>query len=281
MATVPHTRRTFGVEIECVFPNDARGIETAFDNEFNTGRDHWWNVHYDASLPNGGLEFSSPILYQRRSYGPSWQHLKDVMDWIKGRDGYVTAACGMHVHIGMNDLTKFEIARMARSWHANQDNIDMLVDKSRHNNGYCNKLGRYDMERIDFALRDPAYTPAMMAYDRGVFNMCALREHGTIEFRQHHGSVDFDEAQGWIKFLLGFVKNSIERKNPMPPYKEVKTLINRAKPSKTVEKILNMKIEGNLRGENLIRTRPQAPAADFMIEDEDYEPEFYDDDDRW
>lgn len=280
MATIPNTRRRFGVEIECVFPDEAEGIREAFDRTFpSTGSYRStrtaWGVHHDSSLPYGGLEFSSPPLNQRGAQ--SFRHLKDVMDWIKGRGGYVTAACGMHVHIEASDLTKYELARMARSWHANQHHINQLVDMSRHNNGYCNTLSNYEMEAIERDLRNPAMN-TLNGYDRGAFNLTALREHGTIEFRQHHGCVDFDEAEGWIRFLLGFFRNNIERKNPMPPYKELKTIINRAKPSKRVVPILNMKIEKSLRGEALLQLRPDAPAYDSEYDEGDYG---YDDDDDY
>lgn len=281
MATIPHTKRRFGVEIECVFP-ESEGIITAFGQEFPTnGRStpttSAWGVHHDSSLPYGGLEFSSPPLHQR-GHDLDFKHLKRVMDWIKGHGGYVTAACGMHVHVELRDCTKFELARMARSWASNQRHIDMLVDKSRHDNEYCPKLNTYDFREIDRSLRNAACT-TLYGYERGVFNLGALQEHGTVEFRQHHGSVDFEEAEGWIKFLLGFVKNSIERKRPMPEYKELKTLINRAKPSKTVVKILNTKIERSLRGENLIQLRPHAPADDLYYDE--YDGDYDDDDGGW
>lgn len=285
MATIANTRRRFGVEIECVFPT-AVGIVDEFSRVFPpaaglTASNTTWGVHYDSSLPRGGLEFSSPPLNQRG--GRSFSHLKDVMDWIKGKGGFVTAACGLHVHIEANDLTKYELARMARSWQANQHHINKLVDMSRHSNGYCNPLGRYEMEAIAQDLRDPRVR-TLRGYDRGAFNLTSLREHGTIEFRQHHGSVDFDEAEGWIRFLLGFFRNNVERKNPMPSYKELKTIINRAKPSKRVIPILNRKIEKSLRGEALLQLRADAPMDDSYYDEGDFvedEPEYYDESDGW
>lgn len=282
MATIAHARRRFGIEIECVFP-ETYGIVDDFGREFPTTQGYRptrtaWNIHHDASLPAGGLEFSSPILHQR-GHPLNFKHLKNVMDWIKGHGGYVTAACGMHVHIELRDLTNPEIRRLAYSWHANQPHINMLVDKSRHDNGYCPPLSYHELRMLDEAARNPAIR--IGGYDRGAFNLCALPEHGTIEFRQHHGSVDFAEAEGWIKFLLGFVRNSIDRKKPMPPYKELKTLINRAKPSKTVEKILNTKIEKSLRGEGLLQLRPNAPIQDTYTDEDEgfYEDEDWIDDD--
>jgi hypothetical protein len=47
-------------------------------------------------------------------------------------------------------------------------------------------------------------------------NLQALRVHGTVEFRQHSGTVDGTKVENWVRFLLGFVERSIEISQQMP-----------------------------------------------------------------
>lgn len=40
-------------------------------------------------------------------------------------------------------------------------------------------------------------------------NLMALDKHGTLEFRQHLGTLNLDQVECWIRFVLWFVNNSI------------------------------------------------------------------------
>jgi hypothetical protein len=42
-------------------------------------------------------------------------------------------------------------------------------------------------------------------------NLMALDKHGTIEFRQHLGSLNLEQVESWIRFTLWFVHNSIKQ----------------------------------------------------------------------
>lgn len=40
------------------------------------------------------------------------------------------------------------------------------------------------------------------------FNTFAYERHGTVEFRQHNGTLDGDKATNWIRLCVGFVQRS-------------------------------------------------------------------------
>jgi hypothetical protein len=64
-------------------------------------------------------------------------------------------------------------------------------------------------------------------WDRGnKVNFCAVWDHGTIEFRQHHGSVDGTEIANWVQFVVNFVETSRELtgKNGSRPRSTVRSL---------------------------------------------------------
>ena len=89
---------------------------------------------------------------------------------------------------------------------------------------------------------------------------------GTIEVRQHHGTVDGDEAVAWIKFVLGFLADTIDRKRAMRLYSTSNGLIRRTKPTGEVAAILNKKIAARLRGESLL---PPYPDRDMDWDDDE------------
>lgn len=51
-------------------------------------------------------------------------------------------------------------------------------------------------------------------------NMCALARHGTIEFRQHSGSINPDTILNWVEFLTSFVEAS--KVTPTAPQRVVR-----------------------------------------------------------
>lgn len=289
MSMNPEQRR-FGVELECIPPNGdcySPQAEWWADRFFNQYFSDGWAWCYDG----GGIEFKTPPLTQATGF----RKLKSAMDWLKDAGFYAATTAGMHVHIEADDLTVPEVKRVIRSWAANQHHIDQLVDDSRVGNGYCEAWGENYLRVLRRVPND--IDAAWAAYERrtgrgsrwdyygdepitwGYFDRfltcapCALESHGTIEFRQHHSTVDYPEAEAWVMFLLGFVNDCAARKTPMKSYQKAERLIRRTVPVKMAEDNLFGKLARKRAGERLITLGgPSAPP-----EDDDYD--FDEDDD--
>jgi hypothetical protein len=42
-------------------------------------------------------------------------------------------------------------------------------------------------------------------------NLCSLNKYGTLEFRQHKGTLEFNEIQHWIKFCIEFLMAGVQK----------------------------------------------------------------------
>lgn len=203
--------RSFGVEIElkglscsaAARAISAAGI-TCYDESYNHLNRPHWKVITDASI-SGGCEVVSPILSGEDGLG----QIQTVMTALRNAGATVDTACGMHVHVDARDLTGDEYVRTFAFYAERQDMMDLLVAPSRRNNTYC---GKYDAATIARA-KDEASTldkgDAGYRYGQGnryyTVNLCSYTTHGTIEFRQHQGTLNGTKAVAWVRLLLAIV----------------------------------------------------------------------------
>jgi len=229
--------RRFGVEIEHNFPGGVYEAQRCLiDNEF-----HLWTrgIHRDASLHRyDGVEIRSPILQGYEGF----KELQAVFSLLKENGGYVDDACGMHIH---HDAPEFvdnidNVKRLVWSWYQNQSTIEKFVNDSRiYYNDNCSPWRENELHQFEYI-----QTIENVTINRGKnLNIRSLYRHGTIEVRLHEGTLEFDEAEAWIKFGQKFIKNILNRVNPMPPIEETDLLLKRVKVNSPQRKILNLKAE--------------------------------------
>lgn len=138
----------------------------------------------------GGIEIVSPILEYNEE---GLMQVYRVCEGLKALGAYANETCGYHVHFDARWLQNYprEFANdflvfMAQSYANDEDIFDEFVANSRkaNTNQYCKSLRNLN-NYIDI---DRYYK----------LNTKAFARHGTIEFRQHHGTVDHKEALDWI-----------------------------------------------------------------------------------
>jgi hypothetical protein len=95
-------------------------------------------------------------------------------------------SCGLHVHLDMRDRNVDECYMKLRDF---QDALFAIVNKDRWNNEYCRQN-----------LNDTR------AHHMGI-NRLAYEEHRTIEIRMHHGCVDTDKIEKWIRLLVNVIQS--------------------------------------------------------------------------
>lgn len=227
--------RRFGVEIEC--GHRQYSCYTMADLLSDGGFDEWTDVDYDGS----GIEIRSPILQGREGF----RELERVFSFLNGLNCYVSSADGMHIHHDAPEFLlpngKDNLIRLVESWGSNQDLIDRFVAPRRRDSHACPK--QWDNPREIESLKKELEGEIDYYYDedreRGALNVNALVDHGTIEIRQHEGTLDFEQAKAWIEFGQYFLDNVAKRKRPIACPETTTILLNRLRvPKATKEKLI-------------------------------------------
>lgn len=224
-------KRNFGVEIEFFSPSYeiTQEITKYVTKKFNsssvkkTGNYSSWHMTNDCSLKESqrddhggtvrwyGKELVSPILNGFRGI----ETVTKVIDYLKSMGAEVDWQCGLHVHVDAKDLGMAQISNVVKRYSKNQKIINSFFDSSREDNEYCQPFSKQYDVYADFrkqgwgdTLEDfYDFTDVNCERYQSV-NLTALLEHGTIEFRQHHGTLDSKEVESWLIFLLKFVESS-------------------------------------------------------------------------
>lgn len=242
--------RTWGIEIETVRANQVNrhnlpsGWEDTYDGSLPSSDcgeycdcacdgctsdygDHCYehddDCHYDCSdNDTKSREFVSPILSSFNSRG-----LLSLCTDLGTRPDEAYQA-GIHVHVGADDLTVFDVTRLLVAYSA----IERLIEPALHRKerDYCKPMGtdqlRWWLGRLREWRRlnpDKLPTPrqvldaeAYAARDRYVdVNLQALTKHGTIEFRAMGAWYDYDHLVRWawiVRELVNVSKLGIDQR---------------------------------------------------------------------
>jgi hypothetical protein len=237
--------RTFGVEFEMFLPDSkeqtlegvqshlrAAGIECQITAYSMKERVEYWKITKDSSIrPDScgdlGFELVSPVLLGRHGLA----RCQRVLSAVSQLGASVNESAGFHVHIGAEDLCSAQVANVAQNFVRYEEGIDLMLPGSRrgHGNPYIMSnlavFGGSSGEEISSAIRGAAGSmeqlvslvnpgipilsaPGSPCVDQRHYklNLHSYSKHGTVEFRQHSGTVDCTTAEAWICFLLRFVE---------------------------------------------------------------------------
>jgi hypothetical protein len=208
---------TFGVEIECIMPPSmtrhalaallVAGGTDARVEILNHNTRTWWKLVSDSSLRSPqGAELVSPVLSGQAGFDA----LRKVCEVLEAHNVGINRHCGLHVHVGARGRPVGFVRNLLRLYAHLEPALDSITARSRRGNGnhYCQstqeKVQRLD-NMIGGALTLPdllrVYAPTEHArYEK--LNLAAWWRHGTVEFRQHQGTVRFDRIAHWVKMCL-------------------------------------------------------------------------------
>ncbi len=166
-----------------------------------------WKVTYDGSVSNG-CEVVSPIL----SGAEGLESVRNVVRTLKAAGARVDNSCGFHVHVNARDLQGPELINAVRRYAQHETTIDSFMAPRRRESRseWCRSmvelsrtLGR---SRGDlFVATNVANLPQTRYYK---LNLAAYVKHGTVEFRQHAGTLNLNKMINWIMFCVQFVEDS-------------------------------------------------------------------------
>lgn len=225
------TDRLFGVEIECVIP-DHGGRNASLDALFAhlTDADGFgirdcrnlahtehitedrWLMKYDVTpgpsetQRRRGIAYGVEIAMGRGMSGAeAVRQTRAICKALRDFGAVVNRTCGVHVHHDMNGETGETIARVVEMYAAHQEQINCLVAPSRRGPGqYIGPFADWEVERIadaarfhgDTIRREGSSLGNVIRY-RNLNVGDAYARHGTIEFRQHQGSLNADKIIAW------------------------------------------------------------------------------------
>lgn len=216
--TINWTDFTFGVELELYAPFNMYEMRDRLARELGVTD---WDVRRDGSLPEIGagwypMEVVSPILKGESGMAA----MKRVMDLIRAAGCKVNNKCGTHAHIGVRGMIPARVKKIAVAFLNAERHFDELVAPSRRAsaNRYCQSnvaLVRSirSAERLAAATsirdlanamnggNDPQHYTHYRYYK---LNFQSFVHHGTIEFRQHQGTVEFEKLSAWVRMIAGF-----------------------------------------------------------------------------
>jgi len=213
------TSHTGGIEIETYGVSETR-IRNAIDRAGIRG----CKVVPDGT-PNVDAEIVLPPL---GDCDVAKQYLREVCQVLENVGCQINTQCGLHIHISNAPLadgvtpaafTSNSITHAARTgeylsnhgepldaaivkdimqrYERQQDTINTMLAPSRTNNTYCKPLNAFEIEQAN----------TISELNHGKFfaiNLDTWRR-GTIEFRQHGGTIDADKIWNWFQFLLNLV----------------------------------------------------------------------------
>lgn len=228
--------RRFGVEIEAygvrkdVLRNALRaaGLEAEYAG-YGEAATAYWKVSRDGSLVgDSAFELVSPVLQ-----GPEGiSDLSAALTVLNAKNAKVNHTMGLHVHVEVADYDLAAFKRIVKSFANNEDIFDALMPQSRRyqNNRYTRSLIGLTAEmdtaariaavkaffdRVDACATVEAVT-AILGDRYHKLNLLSFREHGTVEFRHHSGTVNRHKVANWVAFCIAFVNHAKSARDIRP-----------------------------------------------------------------
>jgi hypothetical protein len=215
--------RTFGVEIEAygvtrdalVAELRAQGLEAHAEGYNHTTRSHWKIVSDSSVSGPHAFELVSPVLRGLEGLAD----LERACRALRLCGAQVNNSCGLHVHFGASDLSIGHLRQLVRNYLVLEPTFDSLMPAGRRGNAntYCQGLlqGRTLAEAERQILAATTAQQLATAANTGSryrkLNMQSFFTHGTVEFRQHSGSTDFEKISFWVKLLHNLIDYSATR----------------------------------------------------------------------
>jgi hypothetical protein len=241
-----HENRTFGAEFELLIMERSLSAAAERYDRTATGLYAWlqannvyvhrpvsyhgtpsdwmgWKMERDGSIRTNnysvpelgyaveGIEVITPVLIGTAGLGEVRRVLKLINDFGTG----VNRTCGLHVHHSVSDLSKEQLVAFYELYRKAQKSIDQMLPRSRRDNAFCSPL---TMKFSELKVHtDPSNQygadQTLARYIRGhgpALNFGNYVTRGTVEFRQHSGTLDYDKFFGWFCFGQGMIDAVVE-----------------------------------------------------------------------
>ncbi|WP_028842937.1 amidoligase family protein [Thermodesulfovibrio yellowstonii] len=205
---------SYGVELEGLVRSRSELANKLQENgipAFETGYSHQirncsWRVGDDGSVRNNmssderqnfqSLELTSSKLFSVEGF----REIRKVCSIWAEVGGAVNKSCGFHVHVDAWNLKRKDLKKLIMLWTRIEEVVQYLVSPSRRDNQYC-RLVRNKPEEVASLLVSLSLPDRYMS-----LNLKAFRDHKTVEFRIHQGTMNPDKIVNWVIFCLKTVE---------------------------------------------------------------------------
>ena len=215
------TIRKFGLELETVGLNH-RGLERALNNggiraqaeDYNHAARSYWKIVQDGSLRaqgEGSGEVVSPPMF-------SIDEVRKACRALVAGGATVNRSCGLHVHMDAHDIGDgdngiLDWKVLVSSYIAAETEIDSVMPLSRrgNRNQYCKSMvnstavtAASKAAQIDRVWQARSLSEMVDVYRGDRYwkvNLCPFVRQGTVEFRQHAGTLNADKVANWVLAL--------------------------------------------------------------------------------
>lgn len=215
--------RKFGVEIEFYGTKGkskllqilrAKGVNVNSESYNHQTRPHWKIVTDSSISPSRGtgLEIVSPILEGEEGL----EELNKVCEALSEWGALINRSCGLHIHFNARNFNLNTWKNLYINYMAYEGEMDKMMPRSRraNNNGYCRsikRIGSLETAKRKINACNTMQKIASEVCNRGRYfklNSESYHRHGSVEFRHHSGTRDFDKISNWIKLLHGLTSYS-------------------------------------------------------------------------
>lgn len=209
----------FGIEIEMIHPNRERVAEmlNAAGIECNVVRigihsvSRGWKIVPDGSVLRG-FELVSPILNGEDGLN----QVRTVGRVLNAAGAKVNKGCGLHVHHEAVGFNAESLKKVVKIYGRMEKQIDEMMPKSRreNNNRFCQSVIGAD---LDYLATRGSHIYSPRRYFK--VNLQSYFRQGTVEFRQHSGTVEAKKMVNWILFTALIVDKARGRVSSTKPFK--------------------------------------------------------------
>lgn len=195
-----------------------------------------WKLITDSSVTDSADDYGSEAVSPILSGTAGFNQVRAVMEAITACGGRVDRSCGMHVHHDARDLSPVHLATLVRLYVDNQSAIDGLVAPARRASTspqWCGPVSEYEKTRICEVLADETSSRDDRNYNLRRFdryrtlNVTSYAKYGSIEFRQHQGTLNPEKAFAWIQFGQAMVTGAmVLGSQPVPIFPTAAALVD-------------------------------------------------------
>lgn len=183
--------KKFGVEIEAYGIERSKVAELLREVQLDcrtTAYTHnttsYWKVVTDASLyGDNPFELVSPVLQGETGLQQLTTALRAIEQLAR-----INRSCGLHVHYDVSGWNDSQFELTTDNYRTLEPLIDLFLPRSRradNNYQFCRSLVGDSYEEIQHSRFYKV-------------NLQSVQRHGTIEFRQHSGTVEYKKVLHWI-----------------------------------------------------------------------------------
>lgn len=209
------SKRTIGLEIECSDYKGGKIVEAAV-------KDLGGALVSDGSV-SGGFEINMPPMN-----GDKFVHGTGfICDALREAKATANEAAGLHVHVGCRDMEYADMRRMVMLYGQLESGIYSIIDSRRFVGTYCRPNGGRSLLDV---LKDPRTAKRdliVMTYGKEPsrdiqslwrnkgsnrywgFNLHSWFFRGTVEFRMHHGTTQWEKMVGFSMLLAAIADRSL------------------------------------------------------------------------